>query len=548
MDALSISQRIYIKRSDGRVHLARIVKLDGSAKQSVTVEWIEGKTTRGKEVPLDVLIPLNPHIFMRPTATTTTLSAMATSSTPRRQTHAVAHHQGIHSVRRSNANCYVMPRLTAGNPAAAAAAAAAPAEVRRRLDVHQSLERLRQRRERRRQLHVQVRERQLTRRANPSGPHMDTVRLLRQHRLEVETQLSQDPAAAAATASSRSGSAKQRQILVCVRKRPLNERELQLEELDVISVPRRELLVVHEPRKQVNLTRFVNNHKFRFDHTFDESCSNAEVYEHTARPLVRHVLEGGNATCFAFGQTGSGKTHTMGGEFTGRSQNSRDGIYALAADDFFRSLEQPQYAHLGLSVGCSFFELYGTRVYDLLMPGKPQLRVLEDGQRQVRVVGLTEEPVASTEDVLALLEQGNSVRTSGQTSANARSSRSHAIFQLVLRRANVSQRVAYGKFSLIDLAGNERGADNCSADRLTRQEGSDINKSLLALKECIRAMDRQQQHLPFRGSKLTHVLRDSFVGGRKVRTCMIATISPGLKSVEHTLNTLRYADRVKGLT
>jgi len=252
------------------------------------------------------------------------------------------------------------------------------------------------------------------------------------------------------------------------------------------------------------------------------------------------------ATCFAYGQTGSGKTHTMGGQFIGRQQSSMDGIYAMAAGDVFTTLKSPPYDKLKLKVSCSLSEIYGSRVYDLLMPGKPQLRVLEDGNQQVQVVGLTENPVNSTGEVLALLELGNSVRTSGQTSANAKSSRSHAVFQISLRSSANSR--LHGKFSLIDLAGNKRGADNSSADRVTRLEGSEINKSLLVLKECIRALGRQSGHLPFRGSKLTQVKRDFFIGGKKVKTCMRAMISPGLHSVEHTLNTLRYADRVKELT
>ncbi len=94
-------------------------------------------------------------------------------------------------------------------------------------------------------------------------------------------------------------------------------------------------------------------------------------------------------------------------------------------------------------------------------------------------------------------------------------------------------------------AGSERGADTYDNNRQTRLEGAEINKSLLALKECIRALDSDARHVPFRGSKLTAVLRDSFLGDQ-ARTVMIANISPNSASVEHTLNTLRYADRVKG--
>lgn len=170
--------------------------------------------------------------------------------------------------------------------------------------------------------------------------------------------------------------------------------------------------------------------------------------------------------------------------------------------------------------------------------------MLEDGKQQVQVVGLTEKVVDSVEEVLKLIQHGNNARTSGQTSANANSSRSHAVFQIVLRPPGSTK--IHGKFSFIDLAGNERGADTSSANRQTRMEGAEINKSLLALKECIRALGKQSAHLPFRVSKLTQVLRDSFIGD-KSRTCMIAMISPGLSSCEHTLNTLRYADRVKEL-
>jgi kinesin family protein 2/24 len=99
--------------------------------------------------------------------------------------------------------------------------------------------------------------------------------------------------------------------------------------------------------------------------------------------------------------------------------------------------------------------------------------------------------------------------------------------------------------SFIDLAGSERGADTNENDKQTRLDGAEINKSLLALKECIRALDLDKKHTPFRGSKLTQVLKDSFTGNSK--TTMIANISPASTCCEHTLNTLRYADRVKEL-
>ena len=191
----------------------------------------------------------------------------------------------------------------------------------------------------------------------------------------------------------------------------------------------------------------------------------------------------------------------------------------------------------------SFFEIYSGKVFDLLNQ-KSKLRVLEDARQQVQIVGLQERPVESVDDVLKLIQMGNNIRTSGVTAANSHSSRSHAVFQIILKKR--MNKKLHGKFSLIDLAGNERGVDTNSANRQTRMEGAEINKSLLALKECIRALGRKGAHRPFRASKLTQVLRDSFIGENS-RTCMIAMISPGMQSCEHSLNTLRYADRVKEL-
>ena len=312
------------------------------------------------------------------------------------------------------------------------------------------------------------------------------------------------------------------QICVAVRKRPLNKREESRKDCDVITIPSKDVLIVHEGKTKVDLTKYLENHRFRFDYSFDESADNQLVYHFTARPLVKTIFDGGMATCFAYGQTGSGKTHTMGGNFHGKTQDSSKGIYALAAKDVFALLKIARAKTKDdLFLCSSYFEIYSGKVFDLLN-GKEKLRVLEDAKSQVQIVGLSEKRIESVDDVLKLIQTGNNIRTSGTTSANNHSSRSHAVFQIILKeqtRNGASKMI--GKFSLIDLAGNERGADTLSANRQTRMEGAEINKSLLALKECIRALGRKGAHLPFRQSKLTHVLRDSFIG-EKSRTCMVS--------------------------
>ena len=140
---------------------------------------------------------------------------------------------------------------------------------------------------------------------------------------------------------------------------------------------------------------------------------------------------------------------------------------------------------------------------------------------------------------MAHMVQGGKERITCQNAVNAESSRSHAILVVTLREG---KKIA-GKISFIDLAGNERGADHMDMGKQTRIDGAEINKSLLSLKECIRALDQGKGHTPFRGSKLTMVLKDSFIGF--CRTIMIGNVSPSSSSSENTLNTLRYADRVK---
>ncbi|XWS20305.1 hypothetical protein CRYUN_Cryun31cG0089100 [Craigia yunnanensis] len=324
-------------------------------------------------------------------------------------------------------------------------------------------------------------------------------------------------------------------IKVVVRKRPLNKKELAKNEEDIIETLSNSL-VVHETKLKVDLTEYMEKHEFVFDAVLNEEVSNDEVYRETVEPIVPIIFQRTKATCFAYGQTGSGKTYTM------------KPLPLKASRDILRLMHHT-YRNQGFQLFVSFFEIYGGKLFDLLSDRK-KLCMREDGKQQVCIVGLQEYRVSDVETIRELIEKGSATRSTGTTGANEESSRSHAILQLAIKRSvdgNESKppRVV-GKLSFIDLAGSERGADTTDNDKQTRMEGAEINKSLLALKECIRALDNDQGHIPFRGSKLTEVLRDSFMGNS--RTVMISCISPSSGSCEHTLNTLRYADRVKSLS
>mmetsp|Transcript_10435 Transcript_10435/g.15257 ORF Transcript_10435/g.15257 Transcript_10435/m.15257 type:complete len:680 (+) Transcript_10435:84-2123(+) len=323
-------------------------------------------------------------------------------------------------------------------------------------------------------------------------------------------------------------------ICVAVRKRPLNDKEKKASEADIMDVLSNDTLMVREPKIKVDLSKYTEKHSYTFDEVFDEFCTNEEVYERTAKPLVDHVFAKGKATCFAYGQTGSGKTYTMMG------QENVHGLYLLAAHDIINRVGENQRCWL------SFYEIYGNKLYDLLN-NKNELVSREDYSNQVQIVGLLEHPVDNVAELMQTIQYGNSVRSTGSTGANQDSSRSHAILQIEIKQKRKSGKYgSYGKFTFIDLAGSERGADTYNNDKKTRREGANINQSLLALKECIRGLDQNHKHIPFRGSKLTEVLRDSFVGNS--RTVMIANVGPSTSSCEHSLNTLRYADRVKEIT
>lgn len=193
--------------------------------------------------------------------------------------------------------------------------------------------------------------------------------------------------------------------------------------------------------------------------------------------------------------------------------------------------------------------LHNFRCYDLLN-NKQNLQILEDKNGNIQTTGIVERIANSPEEMNSIIEFGHSVRTTHSTVLNDTSSRSHAICQIAFRKGASNK----GKLILCDLAGSERAQDTQSNNRQRRIEGAEINKSLLALKECIRAMNSNASHIPFRASKLTLVLKDSFMSKNPNVLCcsnfqskivMIACIHPCSSSANHTLNTLWYADRLK---
>ena len=324
-------------------------------------------------------------------------------------------------------------------------------------------------------------------------------------------------------------------IFVVVRKRPIFQKEINNGEIDCVSVinPR---VYIHECKIQIDgITKYLEDHEFYFDATFGEDSKNYDIYNITLYPMINLVLNQGIVTCFAYGQTGSGKTFTM------------NALEKEAIDDLFSESEK-----MGnpFDFYVSFFEIYRGSLYDLLN-NKSKVEILDDKNGKVHIYGLINQIAETPQMMHHIIDSANAIRTTHNTVTNETSSRSHAICNIVIKLKNSDEE--YGKLSLVDLAGSERAQETQSNNKERRAEGAEINKSLLALKECIRALDEKKnnpdQHVPFRASKLTHVLRDSFVSKNdKSRIIMISCVMPSYKCCNHSLNTLRYSDRLKEKT
>lgn len=238
---------------------------------------------------------------------------------------------------------------------------------------------------------------------------------------------------------------------------------------------------------------------------------------------------------FVYGATGAGKTHTMLGNCSER------GITFMTMEHLFSQMELLENERK-FDIGISYLEVYNEQVMNLLTKTGP-LRLREDGSGGVVVNGLCLKPINSAVELLELLALGNHNRTQHPTDANAESSRSHAIFQVHIRMTNKqNNQKNLVKLSMIDLAGSERAASTkCIGQRF--KEGASINKSLLALGNCINKLADGSKHIPYRDSNLTRIIKDCL--GGNCRTVMIANVSPSSLTYDDTYNTLKYAGRAR---
>lgn len=264
---LHVGQSVDIQRSNGRVHQATIIQINHGPK-TVTVEWQERNEGKGKEVDLDAIIQINPHLF----TSITGVNNQRRPANQRRQSHPTP----APPVQQHHQNDLSPPR-----------------GVNDKSKVVKEIERIAANREQRRVKHEE--RRQKLSEIDQSIPAWEFHAMVNEYRQQYDIKhLTMNDAL------------KDLKICVCVRKRPISKKELNKKDIDVLTVPNKDMIVVHLPKVKVDLTKYIDNHKFRFDYTFHETCHNDIVYHFTAKPLVQSLFQGNNPMVFAYGQTGSG--------------------------------------------------------------------------------------------------------------------------------------------------------------------------------------------------------------------------------------------------
>ncbi|KAJ4836248.1 hypothetical protein Tsubulata_028685 [Turnera subulata] len=325
-------------------------------------------------------------------------------------------------------------------------------------------------------------------------------------------------------------------ILVSVRVRPLNEKELSRNDVSDWECINDDTIIY---RNNLSISeRSMYPSAYTFDRVFRPDCSTRQVYDEGAKEVALAVVSGINSSIFAYGQTSSGKTYTM------------CGITEFTVADIYDYIERHKEREFILKF--SAMEIYNEAVRDLLSSDTTPLRLLDDPERGTVVERLTEETLRDWDHFRELLSICEAQRQIGETSLNETSSRSHQILRLTIESSareflsNDKSSTLAAAVNFIDLAGSERASQTLSAGTRLK-EGCHINRSLLTLGTVIRKLSKGRNgHIPFRDSKLTRILQSSL--GGNARTAIICTMSPARTHVEQSRNTLLFASCAKEVT
>lgn len=333
---------------------------------------------------------------------------------------------------------------------------------------------------------------------------------------------------------------------VAVRVRPFNDREKAANSESIITMTG-PTTVIKNPALEgaAALKQFSYDYSYwSIDESNPENYADQErVFKDLGTNILDNAFTGFNCSIFAYGQTGAGKSYSMLG------YGADKGLIPRVCEAMYGRIDKISGPDCQVNVEVSFFEIYNENVFDLLNPtgNKSGLKVRNHPTTGPYVEDLSRLAVQSYDQIDQLMEEGSKARTVASTNMNATSSRSHAVFTIVLTITKGAGRAMVSKIHMVDLAGSERAtATGASGQRL--KEGANINKSLSTLGKVIAALAKKSDgkknvFVPYRDSVLTWLLKESLGGNSK--TIMLAAISPADINFEETLSTLRYADSAK---
>ena len=279
---------------------------------------------------------------------------------------------------------------------------------------------------------------------------------------------------------------------------------------------------------------------FKYDKIFNSEAPQNQVYEYVGKRIVGDVMEGYNGTIFAYGQSGSGKTYTMYGPDI--FDDMYKGIIPRIVEDIFNYVEKAD-DNVDFQFKLSVLEIYKEVMYDLLTQQSSDIKIQENPETGVVIEGLSEVYLSSLDEFFEYVDLSQSNRKVAETKLNHNSSRSHCILILEVTQSFKKEKlIKKGTLNLVDLAGSEK-VSKTGAVGLTLEEAKKINLSLSTLGNVIHALTHKSEHIPYRDSKLTRLLKESLGGNYK--TSLIVTCSPHSYNLDEVISSLLFAKRVK---
>lgn len=331
-------------------------------------------------------------------------------------------------------------------------------------------------------------------------------------------------------------------VKVAVRFRPLNDREHRIDAEQRPEALSKGFIIGN----QTTVVAYYDLEKlyFSFDHIFTQDAAQEEVYNYAVAPAVDDVLMGYNGTILAYGQTGAGKSYTMQGPPKRLRDPILQGAIPRVCAQIFGEARNREEEGATVTIKCSFLQIYQEGLFDM-MHAENTLKLRETPNQGVWVDNLTQAEVHSEAELMRHVVAADKSRSVAHTDMSERSSRSHSLVTLIIEQAFEDGMVITGKLVMVDLAGSEK-VHKSRANGGALIEARGINKSLSALGNCIQALTKTSRgHVPYRDSKLTHLLKESL--GGETKTSLLVACSPHWSNYDETISSLRFATRAKEL-